>query len=141
MKNLLRAAAVVATVLMALSIWDWYLRRAPEGTRWLAVGKVKRVVAGPSSRSAVDALRIGETRWLVVEHGYVRFVEGEEAVIAERPDGYRQLCKATHKTCAFILRECARAFVEDRPANCQAQALPAGREFFAAWLAPFVPRM
>ena len=138
MRRLLRAVAVAAGVLAALAAWDWAERRVPEGTRWVSVGKVLKTIDSGRLMARSEAVRIGNSRWLHVERGYVRFADGDEVMVAERPDGYRQLCTVARKACAFIQRDCGRAFVDDLPANCRALPLPAGREFYVTWLSPFV---
>ncbi len=125
--------------LAVLALWDWSERRVPDGTRWVSVGKVIRTIDSGRLMARSEAVRIGNSRWLHVERGYVRFADGDEVMIAERPDGYRQLCTVARKACAFIQRECGRAYVDDLPANCRAIPLPAGREFYVNWLSPFVP--
>jgi len=137
----LRAAGWAAAVWVALTGWDWFARRAPEGTRWVSVGKVMKTIESRQFMAGTSVLRIGGARWLYVERGYARFSEGEEVMIAERPDGYRQLCLVGRRTCAFIQRDCGRAFAEDLPADCARAQLPVGREFFANWLSPFIPHL
>jgi hypothetical protein len=139
MNPLLRNFAIVAGVLAALLAWVWYESRPPEGTRWIAAGRAARVLERPLF-ARQDAVRIGEARWFHIEPGVASIREGDEVVIAERPDGYRMMCRVGRKRCAFILRECQRAVSQDLPANCRAQSLPVGREFFAHWFASWLPR-
>lgn len=141
MRRVLRTVAVAAGVLAALTAWDWSERRVPEATHWVSVGKVMKTIDSGRLMARSEAVRVGVSRWLRVEHGYARFSEGDGVMIAERPDGYRQLCRVAGKTCAFIQRDCGRAYADDLPADCRAMPLPAGREFFANWLAPFVPHL
>jgi hypothetical protein len=140
-RRLVPVAVVAASVLAALTAWDWAERRAPEGTRWVSVGKVMKTIDSGRLMARSEAVRIGGSRWLHVERGYVRFAEGDEVMIAERPDGTRQLCKVARKACTFIQRDCGRAYADDLPANCRAVQLPVGREFFGNWLSPFVPHL
>lgn len=139
MRRVLPFAGIVVASLAVLALWDWSERRVPDGTRWVSVGKVIRTIDSGRLMARSEAVRIGNSRWLHVERGYVRFADGDEVMIAERPDGYRQLCTVGRKACAFIQRECGRAYVDDLPANCRAIPLPAGREFYVNWLSPFVP--
>lgn len=141
MRRVLPVVVMAAGVLAALTAWDWSERRVPEGTHWVSVGKVMKTIDSGRLMARSEAVRIGGARWLHVERGYARFAEGDEVMIAERPDGYRQLCKVARKACAFIQRDCGRAYADDLPANCRAMPLPAGREFFANWLSPFVPHL
>jgi len=138
-RRLLPIAIGLVAVVAVLAVWDWDERRAPQGTRWVSVGMVIKTIDSGRLMARSEAVRIGNSRWLHVERGYVKFAEGDEVMIAERPDTYRQLCKVANKTCAFIQRECGRAFTEDLPANCRTIPLPAGREFYVNWLSPFVP--
>lgn len=140
MSPLLRNLAIPAAAFAALLAWTWYEGRPPEGTRWIAAGRAGRVLETPLF-ARQDAVRVGEARWFHLEPGVAHLREGDEVMIAERPDGYRMMCRVGRKRCAFILRECERATSQDLPANCRAQPLPFGREWFGRWIASWLPRV
>ena len=76
MRRLLPVAIGLAALVAVLAAWDWDERRAPQGTRLVSVGKVIKTIDSGRLMARSEAVSIGNSRWLYVEHGYVKFAAG-----------------------------------------------------------------